>query len=84
MMRSPFRACRDTTLEEWKLYGLKFSKMRNRAFLVLAMVAAWSGVQAAPDTDTLKLLISVEQQTLTLPYPLRATLHLHNSGQAAV
>ncbi|HUU12155.1 MAG TPA: carboxypeptidase-like regulatory domain-containing protein [Terriglobia bacterium] len=58
--------------------------MRIRAFLLLAMVAAWGELQAAPGTEILKFLISVEQQTLTLPYALRATLHLHNSGQAAV
>jgi hypothetical protein len=58
--------------------------MRIHALLALAMVAAWARVQAAPDADTLKLLISVEEQTLTAPYPIRATLHLHNSGQQAI
>jgi hypothetical protein len=58
--------------------------MRIRALLVMVMVAAWARVQAAPDTDTLKLLISVEQQTVTAPYPIGATLHLHNSGQRAI
>ncbi len=58
--------------------------MRIRAFLVLAMLAVWGEVRAAPDTEILKLLISVEQQTLTAPYPIRATVHLHNSGQAAI
>lgn len=56
--------------------------MRIRALLVLAMLAAWGEVQAASDGEALKLLISVEQQTITAPYPIRATLHLHNSGQA--
>jgi Carboxypeptidase regulatory-like domain len=58
--------------------------MRIRALLVMVIVAAWAPMQAAPDTDTLKLLISVEQQNLTAPYPIRATLHLHNSGQQAI
>ncbi len=55
--------------------------MRIRAFLVLMVLAAWGKVQAAPDEGVLKFLISVEQQTITAPYPIRATLHLHNSGQ---
>jgi hypothetical protein len=58
--------------------------MRIRALLVMVMVAAWGVVEASPDTGTLKLLISVEQQTVTLPYPIRATLHLHNSGAEPV
>src|SRR2546422_3308670 len=36
---------------------------------------------AATEANALKLLISVEQQTVTAPFPLRVTLHLHNSGQ---
>src|SRR6266699_1484671 len=31
--------------------------------------------------EPLKLLISIEQQSITSPFPLRVTLHLHNSGQ---
>ncbi len=33
------------------------------------------------ETNPLKLLISVEQQSITSPFPGRVTLHLHNSGQ---
>ena len=55
-----------------------------RPLLALAMVVVWGEARAAPDADTLKLLISVEQQTLVVPYPIRATLHLHNSGPAAI
>jgi hypothetical protein len=58
--------------------------MRIGALLVLMMLAAGGEVQAAPDAETLKLLISVEQQNVSAPYPIRATLHLHNSGQAPV
>ena len=58
--------------------------MRVHILLVLAMAATCARVQAAPDTDTLKLLISVEQQTLAVPYPIRATVHLHNSGQQTI
>jgi hypothetical protein len=38
---------------------------------------------AAVDTP-LKLLISVEQQTITVPFPARVTLHLHNAGSETV
>ena len=37
---------------------------------------------AAPAANDLKLLISVDQQTITAPFPARITLHLHNGGQA--
>jgi len=36
---------------------------------------------SATEANALKLLISVEQHTVTAPFPLRVTLHLHNSGQ---
>ena len=36
------------------------------------------------DDQPLKLLISVEQQSLTAPFPARVTLHLHNGGQKRV
>ncbi|MBI1983938.1 MAG: carboxypeptidase regulatory-like domain-containing protein [Acidobacteria bacterium] len=58
--------------------------MRICSVLVLVVLAAWGEARAAPADDTLKLLISVEQQTVTAPYPIRATLHLHNSGPAPV
>jgi len=32
-------------------------------------------------SQSLKLLISVEQQVITEPFPARVTLHLHNSGK---
>ncbi len=64
--------------------GLKLEKMRTFAFLVTVMVAAWGAAQAAPDSGRLKVLISAEQQTIALPYPLRVTLHLHNSGTEAL
>lgn len=31
--------------------------------------------------EALKLLISIEQQIITTPFPARVTLHFHNSGQ---
>ncbi len=33
------------------------------------------------EASLLKLLISVEQQSITSPFPARVTLHLHNSGR---
>lgn len=33
------------------------------------------------DEDPLKLLISVEQPSIAMPFPARATLHFHNSSQ---
>jgi len=33
------------------------------------------------DANALKLLISVETQTITAPFPARVTLHLHNAGR---
>jgi hypothetical protein len=35
----------------------------------------------ASGPEPLKLLITIEQQQITLPFPARVTLHLHNSGQ---
>ncbi len=46
--------------------------------LLLAGIIRATG--AAP-SDTLKLLISIEQQTVTAPFPARVTLHLHNAGK---
>lgn len=34
--------------------------------------------------EPLRLVISIEQQTITAPFPVRVTLHLHNSGQRTV
>ena len=33
---------------------------------------------------SLKLLISIEQQTITMPFPARITLHIHNAGPEPV
>src|SRR5713226_4962223 len=43
-------------------------------------VPALGNAEAQP----LKLLISIEQQTITAPFPARVTLHLHNSGQGTL
>jgi hypothetical protein len=54
--------------------------------IVLVLLVLLLGASAAPAADAaadvLKLLISVEQQVITAPYPARLTLHLHNSGPA--
>ena len=37
--------------------------------------------RAGDDATPLKLLISIEQQSITASFPARVTLHLHNAGQ---
>lgn len=49
---------------------------------VLMAVAPLTAQTSSP--QPLKLLISVEQQQITAPFPARVTLHLHNSGQTAL
>jgi len=41
---------------------------------------AGSGASAG----SLKLLLSIEQQTITMPFPARITLHIHNAGSEPV
>ncbi|MGO9272214.1 MAG: carboxypeptidase-like regulatory domain-containing protein [Terriglobia bacterium] len=48
----------------------------------LSSTTAYAGSGAA--AGSLKLLISVEQQTVTMPSPARITLHIHNSGSEPV
>jgi hypothetical protein len=63
------------------------SKINRRAVLILALLGVSRAAvpKTAPFTtpaepEPLKLLISVEQQTITAPFPARVTLHLHNGG----
>jgi len=51
--------------------------------LLLLVPLALPGQGAVADTP-LKLLISVEQQSIAAPFPARVTLHLHNAGSEAV
>jgi hypothetical protein len=51
---------------------------RAPALLLLMLLALRPAAAAEP--NPLKLLISVEQQTITAPFPARVTLHLHNGG----
>jgi hypothetical protein len=51
-------------------------------FIALAAVLLLTPLCAVPGrAEDLKLLISVEQQNIVAPNPVRATLHFHNSGQ---
>lgn len=56
--------------------------MRSSVPLFFAILAAFSGKAAAQaGGDPLKVLISVEQPSIAMPFPARATLHLHNASQ---
>jgi hypothetical protein len=55
--------------------------MRSLACPWILVLLSSSNAWAETEADALKLLISVEQTTLTAPYPARLTLHLHNAGQ---
>jgi hypothetical protein len=51
--------------------------------LPLSLALPGNGI-AADAGDQIKLLISIEQQSITAPFPARVTLHLHNAGQQAL
>src|SRR5256884_5408009 len=48
---------------------------------VLSLLVLPAESNSAAEANALKLLISLEQQSVTAPFPARITLHLHNSGQ---
>ncbi len=58
------------------------------SLLLVALPVRTAIARAEPRTEAtlepLKLLISIEQQTITAPFPARITLHLHNSGPNAL
>jgi hypothetical protein len=54
------------------------------SLLVALLLPALGKTQTSPGTQPLKFLISVEQESITAPFPARVTLHLHNSGQVPV
>ena len=58
---------------------------RHGHLLTYVALGVWvlSTTPALLGADDLKLLISVDNQVITAPYPLRLTLHLHNSGSEA-
>jgi hypothetical protein len=49
--------------------------------LLALLLPALARTQTSLGTQPLKFLVSVEQQSITAPFPARLTLHLHNSGQ---
>jgi hypothetical protein len=51
---------------------------------LLLLLPLFLPVQGAAVDTPLKLLISVEQQTIAAPFPARVTLHLHNAGNDTV
>ena len=57
--------------------------MRWSCLLVLALIAARtdSSAQTTSEAGNLRLVITVDQQTINAPRPARVTLHLHNSGK---
>jgi Carboxypeptidase regulatory-like domain len=65
---------------------MAFAKsMRSFAPAIMSILfAAMIASGAAPEGSGLKLVITVEQQTLTAPFPARIALHLHNSGSEAL
>lgn len=52
-------------------------------FLLLALVLCVPALVASPNGD-LKVLVSLEENVLTFPFPARATLHFHNAGQQPI
>ena len=52
---------------------------RSPRFVFALLLAIRTNLTA--DANALKLLISVETQTITAPFPARVTLHLHNAGR---
>jgi hypothetical protein len=52
-----------------------------RTCLVAALAVGHLAMSTSAATDSpLKLVVSVEEQSIPAPYPARITLHLHNSG----
>jgi Carboxypeptidase regulatory-like domain len=62
-------------------FSFRFDLM---SLLLAVLLPALGRPQTSPGTEPLKFLISVEQQSITAPFPARLTLHLHNSGQVPV
>ena len=52
--------------------------------LLALLLPACGKAQTSPGTQPLKFLVSIEQQAITAPFPMRLTLYLHNSGQVPV
>ena len=54
---------------------------RAKFVLLAAITIIAPTARGATETSDLKLVITVEQPTITSPLPARVTLHLHNSGR---
>jgi Carboxypeptidase regulatory-like domain len=52
-----------------------------RWFLCFFILISTAALGWAAETNDLKLLISIDQATVTSPFPARIILHLHNSGK---
>lgn len=57
---------------------------RPQARFLSVLLFALAGRGQVADSSALKLLISVEQQSITAPFPAHFTLHLHNAGKETV
>jgi Carboxypeptidase regulatory-like domain len=59
--------------------------MENRTamrwILCFLILASPIPARSAADSGGLKILVSIDQTTITAPFPARIILHLHNSGQ---
>jgi hypothetical protein len=53
-------------------------------FVALLLWTTLGRAQTGAGTEPLKFLVSVEQQSITSPFPVRLTLHLYNSGHVPV
>jgi len=63
-----------------RTFILEFSLLLAVQTDLAARVALVRAAKDATQPQPLKLLISIEQQSITAPFPARLTLHLHNSG----
>ena len=65
------------------IFGISGPRLIWILALPLSLALTPCGVRGE-DSAPLKLLISIEQQSITAPFPARLTLHLHNAGQKPV
>ena len=54
------------------------------SLLLALLLPALGKTQTSPGTQPLQFLISLEQESITAPFPARLSLHLHNSGLVPV
>jgi Carboxypeptidase regulatory-like domain len=86
VMRAAFKSSMAATRAHQfpSIFSTMFAEIAMRylvwATIYLLLSPAVGSGAGPPDDGGLKLVISAEQQAVTAPYPLRVTLHLHNSG----